>query len=108
MSYPLHQAVRAKNLEAIKALLECRADPTRWNSAKQTPHCLAVALNDKHGSHDAVRDALPEPILSEAEKVATHFLRLKGFVDYNEPRIGCCGGRVYPLHQAVADKNVKA
>lgn len=55
--YALHTAVEKKDVEAIGALVRCRADVSLQNSSKKTPEQLANSSNKK-GSHDQVLEAL--------------------------------------------------
>mmetsp|Transcript_29410 Transcript_29410/g.84536 ORF Transcript_29410/g.84536 Transcript_29410/m.84536 type:complete len:234 (-) Transcript_29410:42-743(-) len=56
-AYPLHVAVEENNLEAVKALLLCGADPSAKNSSGKTPKEWAQKLNKK-GSRSTIVSAL--------------------------------------------------
>jgi len=58
-TYPLHEAVKANNLEAVQLLIWAGADQAQKNSSKLTPAALAKKLNKKD-SHKAILAALGE------------------------------------------------
>jgi len=51
--FPLHTAVKHKDEEMVKLLMQCGADQTVLSSKKQTPRQLAAKIN-KGGSHDQI------------------------------------------------------
>mmetsp|Transcript_10895 Transcript_10895/g.20532 ORF Transcript_10895/g.20532 Transcript_10895/m.20532 type:complete len:228 (+) Transcript_10895:68-751(+) len=55
--YPLHTAVKQKDLETLRVLLTAGADPQKLNSRGETPQELAERLN-RSGSHCEIIDAL--------------------------------------------------
>eukprot|EP00747_Dinoflagellata_sp_TGD_P181284 gnl/TRDRNA2_/TRDRNA2_35074_c0_seq1.p1 gnl/TRDRNA2_/TRDRNA2_35074_c0~~gnl/TRDRNA2_/TRDRNA2_35074_c0_seq1.p1 ORF type:complete len:279 (+),score=79.17 gnl/TRDRNA2_/TRDRNA2_35074_c0_seq1:43-837(+) len=67
-AYALHAAVKENNAEMIGLLLWAGADPSKKNSAGQTPRDMAEKKN-KHGSHEAVLKALDSPLACNTPRV---------------------------------------
>lgn len=59
--FPLHSAVKRKDLETIQLLLRFGADPTNKDSSGLTPKDLAEKMKDK--SMDAIVQALSGPVV---------------------------------------------
>jgi len=59
-AYPLHLAVKEKNADVLRILLESKADPAAVNSSKQTPlqYAEKLAAKDTSGAFDSVKAAL--------------------------------------------------
>merc|ERR1712135_40436 len=59
-AYPLHLAVKEKNADVLRTLLESKADPAAVNSSKQTPlqYAEKLAAKDTSGAFDSVKAAL--------------------------------------------------
>jgi membrane protein involved in colicin uptake len=59
-TYPLHLAVKEKNVDVLRILLDSKADPAALNSSKQTPLQFAekLAAKDTSGAFDSVKAAL--------------------------------------------------
>lgn len=57
LDYPLHSAVKNNDPEAVRCLVEARADPSLKNSRGQEPLNMALR-SDTRGSHAAVVSAL--------------------------------------------------
>uniref|UniRef100_A0A7S2IZQ2 Uncharacterized protein n=1 Tax=Alexandrium andersonii TaxID=327968 RepID=A0A7S2IZQ2_9DINO len=53
-TYPLHAAVEANNPEAVRLLLQSRANPSVEDSKKRTPLQLAQQLNKQDSHADCV------------------------------------------------------
>jgi hypothetical protein len=56
--YPLHSAVKEHNVDMVRRLLRCDADPTLTNSAGQTPRQLAEAMDARAPGEAALADVL--------------------------------------------------